>query len=92
MLKNQLQNITKRLCHHHSRSILYLPKPTNPLVECEDIIIKKPQTSVTPYIKETKIFIDDNKYIHGQQKLLPIQIQYYDKNTICKITVEIIHT
>jgi len=27
--------------------------------------------------------------IHGQQTLLPIQIQYYDKNTICKITVEI---
>ena len=91
MLKIQLQNITKRLCHNHSRSILYLPKPCNPLVECEDII-KKTQTSVTPYTKETKIFIDDNKYIHGQQKLLPIQIQYYDKNTICKITVEIIHS
>jgi hypothetical protein len=69
---------------------LYLPKPTNPLVECEDII-KKPQTCKTPYTKETKIFIDDNKYIHGQQKLLPIHIQYYDKNTICKITVEFVN-
>ena len=91
MLKNQLQNITKRLCHNHSRSILYLPKPTNPLVECEDII-KKPQTCKTPYTKETKIYINDNNLIHSQQQLLPLRIQYYDKNTICKITVEIIHS
>ena len=88
MLKLQLQNIIKRSCHNHSRSILYLPKPTNPLVECES---NNNINSNTPCVKETKIFIDDNKYIHGQQKLLPIQIQYYDKNTICKITVEIIN-
>ena len=55
-------------------------------------IIKKTQTSVTPYTKETKIYINDNKYIHGQQKLLPIQIQYYDKSNIYKITIEIIHS
>lgn len=86
MLKLQLQNIIKRSCHHHSRSILYLPKPSNPLVECEG-----KSNCKTSCIKETKIYINDKHLIHSQQKLLPIQIQYYDKNTICKITVEIIN-
>ena len=90
MLKNQLQNITKRFCHHHSRNILYLPKQCNPLVECESKS-KSPyvETMITPVVEETKIYINNKHLIHGQQTLLPIQIQYYDKNTICKITVEI---
>jgi hypothetical protein len=88
MLKIQLQNIIKRFCHNHSRGMLYLPKPTNPLVECEG---KSKSNCNTPCVKETKIYINDNNLIHGQQTLLPVQIQYYDKNTICKITVEIIN-
>jgi len=88
MLKIQLQNIIKRSCHHHSRSILYLPKPTNPLVECES---NSNINSNTQGVKETKIYINDNNLIHSQDKLLPVKINYFDKNNICKITVEIIH-
>lgn len=88
MLKNQLLNFIKRSCHNHSRSILYLPKPTNPLVECES---NNNINSNTPCVKETKIYINDNNLIHNQHQLLPVKIHYFDKNTICKITVEIIN-
>ena len=29
------QNIIKRFCHHYSRDMFSIPKPSNPLVECE---------------------------------------------------------
>jgi hypothetical protein len=28
-------NILKRFCHHYSRDMFRMPKPANPLVECE---------------------------------------------------------
>jgi hypothetical protein len=39
--------LIKRFCHHHSKNILYLPKPCNALVECECKHIK-------PLIEEKK--------------------------------------
>ena len=36
------QNIIKRFCHHHSRDMFSIPKPSNPLVECEYKCNKKP--------------------------------------------------
>lgn len=66
---------------------VYLHKQTNQLVECDsNIILEK------PFVKETKIYINDNNLIHSQYKLLPVRIHYFDKNTICKITVEIINS
>jgi hypothetical protein len=81
--------ILKRLCHHRTKDIVYLPKPLNPLVECETKFI-------TPYVEkekshvpveETKIFIENHSLIHSQTKYLPIQIQYFYNNKICKVTI-----
>jgi hypothetical protein len=72
--------IIKRLCHHHTKDIVCLPKPCNPLVECETKFI-------TPYVEETKIFIENYSLIHSQTKYLPIQIQYFYNNKICKVTI-----
>jgi len=81
--------ILKRLCHHRTNNILYLPKPCNPLVECES-------KCSTPYVEkeknpfpveETKVFIENHSLIHSQTKYLPIQIQYFDNNKICKVTI-----
>jgi hypothetical protein len=84
--------LIKRFCHHHSNNILYLPKKCNPLVECETkCITPYVEKSQTPLVEETKVFIENYSLIHSQNKYLPIQIQYYDKNTICKITVEIVN-
>ena len=35
------QNIIKRFCHHHSTEFFSIPKPSNPLVECENNCNKK---------------------------------------------------
>jgi len=80
----RLPYITKRLCHHHSRSIVPItPVFSNPLVECEGKIKKQ-------NIKETNIFIDNNyKLVHSEEKLLPIQIHYYNNNKLCKITIHL---
>lgn len=64
----------------------YLHKPTNAIIQCES-----KSKSNTSSAKDTKIYIDDKHLIHSQDKLLPIKIHYFDKNTICKITVEIIN-
>jgi len=83
--------IIKRLCHHHTKDIVCLPKPCNPLVECETKFI-------TPYVEkeknhvpveETKIFIENHSLIHSQTKYLPIQIQYFYNNKICKVTIHL---
>jgi len=71
MLK--VQNIIRRFCHHHSRDILYTPKPCNPLVECES---------------KYKCIKHDTK-IQQTKKPLPIEIQYYNNKILYKILIEI---
>jgi hypothetical protein len=85
--------IIKRLCHHRSNNIVYLPKPCNPLVECESKFItpyveKEKEKSHVP-VEETKVFIENHSLIHSQTKYLPIQIQYFDNNKICKVTIHL---
>jgi hypothetical protein len=81
--------IIKRLCHHHTKDIVCLPKPCNPLVECENKFITpyvEKEKSPVP-VEETKIFIENHSLIHSQTKYLPIQIQYFYNNKICKVTI-----
>lgn len=80
------RTIIKRFCHHHSKNILYLPKPCNPLVECESKYIKTP-IEETKENKETKIYVENYKLVHSQNKYLPIEIQYFDNKKMCKVTI-----
>lgn len=82
--------LIKRLCHNRTKDILYLPKHCNPLVECESKCSTPPiETSITPIIEETKIYIENYTLIHSQNKYLPIQIQYLDNNKICKVYIHL---
>ena len=82
--------LIKRLCHHYTKDIVYLPKHSNPLIECESKcstpFIEK---NITPIVEETKIYVDNNSFIHSQNKYLPIQIQYMIDNKIYKIFIHL---
>jgi hypothetical protein len=72
-----LGNITKRFCHHHSRSIpsaFQVTNKPNPLVECE-----KPNKPHTP--TETHIYVDNYELVHNIFKVLP--------KTISKVTIHL---
>lgn len=85
-----LRPIIKRLCHHHTKDIVCLPKPCNPLVECETkFITPYVEKNITPIVEETKIFIENYSLIHTQNKYLPIQIQYMIDNKIYKVFVHL---
>ena len=76
------KNLIKRFCHNHSRDIIVLPVSNENLVKCEN---NKQHTSK---IQETKIYVDD-KLVHNQYKCLPIQVVYFDKDQMCKITIDV---
>ena len=73
------QNIIKRFCHHYSRDIFSMPKPSNPLVECEN---KHKCTK-----QNTKQ--NTNQNTNQNTKTIPVQIQYYKNKKLCTIIFEV---
>jgi len=84
--------LLKRFCHHHSKSILYVPKLSNPLVECESKSVEpylETSKACVPVVEETKIFVGNNNLIHSQSKYLPIEVTYFFNNKICKVSIDL---
>jgi hypothetical protein len=62
------------------------------LVECESkhikpLIEEKKENKESIENKETKIYVENYKLVHSQNKYLPIEIQYFDNTKMCKVTI-----